>query len=59
MATERCPKCNGSGKQECGYCGNRSDRKISCTECKGTGELKCNTCDGKGWIQSIVSQPCP
>ncbi|MDD5021871.1 MAG: hypothetical protein PHR82_07085 [Endomicrobiaceae bacterium] len=59
MATEKCPKCNGSGKQECGECGNQPSRRISCTECKGTGKINCATCDGKGWVQSTASQPRP
>ena len=59
MATERCPKCKGSKKQECGHCGNVQERRLGCPECHGTGELKCATCDGKGWVQSTSSQPRP
>jgi hypothetical protein len=57
MATETCPKCNGTKKMDCGYCGNQSSRKISCTECGGTGKTNCPTCDGKGWIQKPGNTP--
>ena len=53
MKTETCPKCKGTGKQECGYCGNQPARKLSCTECKGTGKINCATCDGKGWVPKL------
>ena len=57
MSTETCPKCHGSKKQDCGYCGNDKMRKLSCTECHGTGKINCATCDGKGWNQSPGPKP--
>ena len=42
---ETCPKCNGSGKIDCG-------------RCNGTGELahKCIKCGGDGWIKDIIPE---
>ena len=42
----RCPKCNGTGKRECGACDGRGEYfgrrgMTSCDICSGTGRVRC------------------
>ena len=47
---EKCPKCNGVGKDKCAKCHGRGEKKgEQCLECKGSGEgKKCLECKGSG-----------
>lgn len=52
MAKEKCPDCNGTGREECDCTGGmgKDQADDGCPACGGTGKHTCTTCNGSGKI---------